>query len=467
MRRTAARRWAALLLVAVLATGLVGLPSTPAHADSIEVVSQAEKADNPAGITFTVRVRAAAGLKSARLVYKVGNPKSDVGGSGDVTVGPGTESDLSFALVTNGSERYIPVGSSFKYHWEFEDNSGSKLSSPDREFVFLDGRYQWRSRTEGTSPPVTVYWYGTNDARATTALDATRASLAYTGDLLQAKVEYPIKVVVYGSEAEGEAAQRPRGRAFDASVQTGGTRVAPDLILVFDPKVDIVRHEVGHVVTTVAGDGPFTSLPSWIDEGTAVWVELEGPSLSLYKGAVALAIQGNATLNLRSMQSATNKPEEVNLFYGQSFSTVDFMIKTYGRDKFAELFRTFKSGVTMDDALKRVYGFDQNGLYNEWRKANNLPAVAFSTPVAGGPAAIEATRPPLGIPTTSSGAPSGASSAPTTAAGAPEGGAKTEAPAGGGVPTAGIAVLGGTIVLALVLGGGAYALLRRKPASTS
>ncbi len=442
-----------------LALSLLATAVEPAHADAIDVVSQAETAKDPTGIVFTARVRASAGLKSAKLIYKVGNPDADVGGSGDVTVAPGVENDLSFSLTTNGAERYIPIGSSFTYHWELEDTTGSKASGPTREFVFLDGRYQWRSKTEGTLPPVTVYWYGTNDSRASIVLDATRASLKDTGDLLQASVPYPIKVIVYGSEKEGEAAQRSRGRSFDANVQTGGTRVAPDLILVFEPQVDIVRHEVGHIVTHVAGDGPFGQLPSWIDEGTAVWAQGEGQTGSGYLLALGLAIQSNKPLNLRSMQGATNKPEEVNLFYGQSFSTVDFLIKTHGREKYAQLFRDFAKGVSMDDALKGVYGFDQNGLYNEWRKSKGLAALTFATPVAGGLPAVEATRPPLGFPTASAGGSQPPVTASTPAPGVE--GAPADVPAG--LPAAGIAVLGGTLAVALALGGGAFMLMRRKP----
>ncbi len=461
--RRAASSLLLFLLLSVL--GLAAVVSPPASADSIEVVSQSERTDNPAGLTFNTRVRAAAGLKSARLIYKVRNPDADVGGSGDATVSPGTELDLSFALTTNGAERYIPVGSTFSYHWEFEDTTGTRLSSPEREFVFLDGRYQWRSRTEGTAPPVTVFWYGANENRAQIALDATRTSLKQTGDLLETTVEYPIKVVVYASESDGEAAQRPRGRAFDASVQTGGTRVAPDLVLVFVPDVDIVRHEVGHIVTHVAGDGPFGSLPSWIDEGTAVWAQ-SSPGGG-YLGALALAIMSNGPLNLRSMQSATNRPEEVNLFYGQSFSTVDHLIKTYGQPKFAELFRTFRAGTSMDDALRKVYGFDQNGLYNEWRKSKNLAELTFATPTAGTAPVTEATRPPLGFPSGSGQSTTspqgGSSSAPAgpAAPGGPDGAAAAARPEGR--PPPGRAVLAGTVLLALILGGGAVMMLRRKP----
>ncbi|MSP22351.1 MAG: hypothetical protein EXR66_04950 [Dehalococcoidia bacterium] len=463
------RRWGrgalGVVLLLVFAGATLTVAPRGALADSIEITNLAEKTPDPTRVTFAARVRAPAGVKSARLIYKVRNPDGDVGGEAEGTVAPGAESDATFTLTTNGgdNQRYIPVGSTFVYHWNIADTTGSKASSAEKEFVFLDGRYQWRSRTEGTDPPVTVYWYGNNEDRATNTLAATRGSLKKVGDLLQTTVPYPIKVVVWASEPDGELAQRSRGRTFDQSVMTGGTRVAPDLVLVFVPDVEFVLHEVGHIVTHVAGDGPFGPLPSWIDEGTAVWAQ-SSPGGG-YTQAVELAVRSNQPLSLRSMQANTNKPAEVNLFYGQSFSTVDYLVKTYGPAKYAELFKVFNAGASMDKALEQVYGFDQNGLYNAWRASKGLPTLTFATPVAGNFPVVEATRAPLGFPTsvagTSSGAPStGGASTPSAGDAAPES-------SGDGLPSAGLAVLGGTVALALVLVCGAVLLLRKRPSTSA
>jgi Peptidase MA superfamily len=454
------------LVLAVVLVGLAAVAPRSAHADSIDVTNLAERAPDPTQVTFTARVRAPAGVKSARLIYKVRNPDGDVGGEGEATVSPGAETDVTFTLTTNGgdNQRYIPVGSTFRYHWDIEDSTGSKVSSAEKDFVFLDGRYQWRTFTEGADPPVTVYWYGNNQDRATNTLAATRASLKKVGELLQTTVPYPVKVVVWASEPDGELAQRSRGGSFDQTVLTGGTRVAPDLILVFVPDVDIVQHEVGHIVTHVAGDGPFGSLPSWIDEGTAVWAQ-SGPGGG-YSQAVELAVRSNQPLNLRSMQANTNRPDEVNLFYGQSFSTVDYLVKTHGAAKYAELFKVFNAGASMDTALQQVYGFDQNGLYNAWRASKGLPAIAFATPVAGNFAVPEATRAPLGFPTSVAGT-SGSAPQPSTggAASTPSAADPVPTASSAGLPAAGLAVLGGTVALALVLAGGAIVILRKRPST--
>ena len=60
---------------------------------------------------------------------------------------------------------------------------------------------------------------------------------------------------------------------FDSQVMTGGQRVAPDVLFVFANDGDVVRHEVAHIVTHVAGDGAFSNIPSWLDEGTAVYAQ--------------------------------------------------------------------------------------------------------------------------------------------------------------------------------------------------
>lgn len=365
---------------------------------------------------------------------------------------PGAEADVSFTLSTRENQRYIPVGSIFKYFWKLTANDGSSISTPEQDYLFLDGRYQWVSRQDGQ---VTVYFYGGNEAAALAALRAAREALDATGTLLEAKVPYPVRLVVYRSEDEGKLAMRQQSATFDAQVLTGGQRVAPDLLLVFQNSPGVVRHEVAHIVTHVAGDGPFSRIPSWLDEGTAVY-EQPDPGAD-YLAGVQFAIQTDRTMTLRSMQSAATRPEQVNIFYGQSWATVKYLIDTYGQPKFAELFRVVYQGARTDDALKQVYGFDQDGLYNEWRQKNGLKPVAVSAPAApSGLPAADATRAPLGVP--GGGTSSGA--APTAeAVGGP---AAAPAPGGGSSAAAGIAVLVAAVLLAGALGGGGFLLLRRR-----
>ena len=458
-----ALRWAlALALALALAAALPG--ASPARAGEIAVDRLATRTEDPRELTFTARVRSAAGLASARLEYSVLNPDGNVGGSGEVEVTGGPEEDLIFTLQTIAPRRYIPVGSEFAYRWRLEDREGTEFITEERRFTFLDGRYNWKMRTAGL---VTVYSYGSSEAAAELALAATASSLRDTEDLLDVTVPYPVKVIVWRSEAEGELAQRPRSGVFDATVITGGQRVAPDLLFVFEPSRIVIRHEAAHIVTKVAGDGPFTTIPSWLDEGTAVYMQTE-PGVE-YTVALAGAIGGDRTLPLRGLASPPGDPGRVDIFYGQSWSVVSHLIDVYGLSAFAELYRTVKAGALIDDALLEVYGFDQDGLYNEWRAENGLPPVEVTGRSATlAPVPSEATVAPLGVPTPR---PAGGSaSAPVaTADDAPSADGVPAEPAAGPPAEAGESVavrpvlilLSATALLVLLLGGGAVALMRR------
>jgi hypothetical protein len=406
------------------------------------------------------------GLAAATVNYRVLNPDGNIGGSVRVEAPPGTEVDLRAELATNDAERYIPVGSEFIYSWEFEEADGTVTSTEEESFVFLDGRYEWQDANE---EDVTVYWYGDNEVNALVALEATHDSIRANEELLQVEMPYPVRVVVWRNSDEGRAAQRPRGGSFEQNVITGGSRVSPDVLHIYDALgafVDVARHEAAHLVTKVAGDGPFTRIPSWLDEGTAVYAQ---NSPGNYEVAVRFAITSDQTLSLRSMVSPTNRPDLVNLFYGQSWSVVRYMIEEWGEEDFAELYRQVKAGSPTDEALETVYGLNQDGLYNQWRESEGLEPLEFAErPTSTSVAAAEGTRAPLGIPSggLTSGGSGGGSSEATPGSGAGEGTSVT-ASDDGGAPVTAIIVLGVTVGVAGLLGGLGFMLLRSKSRPTA
>lgn len=441
-------------------------------AEGIDASNLRVRSADPTGITFSVRVEAPGGLAEAELVYRVLNPKEgDVGGSlVREEFAPGQDFDVSLTLDTRTAQRYIPIGSQFRYHWHFTGTDGSSLVTVEESYLFLDGRYPWVSIGEGD---VTVHYYGTNHDRAERVVQAAAASIEATEDLLQVKVPYPVRVMVWASEADGELAMRSRGIVFDELVRTGGQRVGSDLLFVFEATIDVVRHEAAHIVTAIAGDGPFTRIPSWLDEGTAVYMQ---NSPLNYDDAIAFALAADRTIRLRNMESASNNPDEVNLFYGQSWHVVKYLLEKYGEQRFADLFRAIREGATTDQGLEQVYGFDQDGLYNEWRAANGLPPIEYAPRVEATAAPVaEATRAPLAIPTSIGSSGGSSSEATSTPAPAGESAAPAATPTGDAGPAAAAASEGGggsnttvAIVIALVtlllggsLGGAAFYIARR------
>ena len=443
--------WSGVALVALVgAVALLLMHPGTAHAAPLATNATVESAD-PSAITFKVRITSDADLASATLNYKVLNPDNNVGGTLRAEVS-GRTADASASLQVISNERYIPVGNEITYSWTITDKNGASTTTPEQKMTFLDGRYQWSSKEQGR---VKVFWYGPNEPNADAALKATVESIATNEALLKVSLGYPIRVVLWRNSADAKAAQRPRAATFDQQVTTGGSRVAADVLHIYDPLgnfVDVARHEAAHIVTKVAGDGGVSQIPSWLDEGTAVFAQ---NSPGDYEVAVKQAIATDQVIRLRSMSAPTNNPNLVNVFYGQSWAVVKFMVDRYGKDKFAAVFKSVKDdGAPIDEALQKHLGVDQDGLMNAWRQSVGLKTIDYP-PVPKGTSlgGQQATQVPLGIPKS------------VTSAASTDGGGSGAAETGGvgGVSTTTAGIVGGiALALAAALGFGALQLSRKR-----
>jgi hypothetical protein len=108
-------------------------------------------------------------------------------------------------------------------------------------------------------------------------------------------------------------------------------------------------------------------------------------------------------------------PDKANLSYSVSYSITKFLIETYGQEKMTQLLMALRDAKPIDDALIEVYGFDTDGLEDDWRQAigaaprtvsaqptvqptpTHVPTIV---PVAGVPLAVTPT--PFVVPTSSS-----------------------------------------------------------------
>ena len=58
--------------------------------------------------------------------------------------------------------------------------------------------------------------------------------------------------------------------------------------------------------------------------------------------------------------------DKFRLAYAESVSSVDFMVRHYGRDALAKLIQTYAAGVTDDQALKTALGADMAAFSAAW-----------------------------------------------------------------------------------------------------
>jgi hypothetical protein len=417
--------WRPLLLAGAIAVwGAVWAPAATAQAP-IEVSQQQAENAFPQGVRFRLTATAEGSVQEARLRYRLLPDGVPALIAAEVTPGPRVEVSLELGWP----RLYIPPGTTIEYSWELRDAQGNMVETPVQSFTYTDPRFPFQVEESG---PVRLHWYAGGREQAQRLLQTARETLERLQALLGTQVSFPVQVWAYASPQDMREALPRRSEAYEARVVTAGMKVSSDTVLlaIGSGGLDTLRHELAHIVTAAAGEGPFGDLPAWLDEGTAVYAQ-EDPGG--YRLAFERARRQDALLPLASLGSYPGDASKVDLFYGQSWAFVSYLIETYGEERFARLFATFKRGATVDQALVQVYGMDTYDLENAWRQSLGLPPRPRPQAPANGP-----------VPTVP----------PSTGPVASPGASGTDWGLLGGI-------IGGALATAGLIGLGGYALYRR------
>jgi len=379
------------LALAIGASALLPLAPTSRAQQDINVLSDTTTNNFPAGVTFNITFTAPSAPGEVRLSYEVA---PDGTGATAIATCTGASTISCAYTLTSGRGIFVIPGAEITYHWEIEDAAGDRTSTEDRLYVQEDPRFTFR-QLAGSN--VTVYYQDGLDDAAPGVLRAAVDTLARLGQLEQTTVDFPVKVFLYATAEDMSPAIVPSG---GSGVIVLGEVVYSDTAMVSADAstLDIARHEVAHIVTREATDGPF-GIPGWLNEGISVFAQNQ--PLPGHGAALQAAIRADSVLTMPELNSSSSggSAGTVGIYYGQAGSIVKYLVDTYGEDKFAQLLRTFKEGSRVDAAFQSVYGFDQLGLDNEWRQSVGLaPRPAAPTPTApSGEAAgapTPAPRPP-------------------------------------------------------------------------
>jgi len=392
MRRGALAATAALLVLAAAA----GLP--PRGAASAAVIeSMTVENGYPRTLTFRVTARADVDITDATLSYAIKGRGTLALGKPD-SLERGKTVTAEVVLQVNSGQSYIPVGSEFTYSWEVQTADGQVTRSEERQFLYLPPDRQWQSVANDF---MVVYYHGDRETLARAYLNAGADTYERIGRQLYGitLTTLPVKVILFANEAEMDPARPGTGGRFDAAVTTCGTKVTNDILLMIPvpcgstDRTDTLRHELGHILNDIAGQGALAKLPAWLDEGAAVYAQ---SSPGDYEGAFRAAVRADRLIPFNQMVVPTSNPQLVGVFYGQAYFMVKFLVDREGPGKFAELMRTIKGGVRYDQAIERVYGLTMQQFEDAFRAAYGL--APRSAPTAA-PTAAPTQRPQQAQPT--------------------------------------------------------------------
>jgi hypothetical protein len=317
----------------------------------------------------------------------------------------------------------LPPGAKLWWRWHVADKNGGESLSETKTATWLDNKYDWKTITQGD---INFHWYSGDETFAKDLLNAAQGGLTLLKNDAGLAPESPINLYIYANNNDMKDAI-----LYEPSWTGGQAFPEQNIVILGISQADLdwgrssIVHElthvlVGHLTFSCLGD-----VPTWLNEGLAVYSE--GPLDPQSQVQLDYAIRYNQLLSVRSLSAGFSEvSDKANLSYSQSYSIVKFLIETYDRDKMNALLTTLRDGTNIDDALTNIYGFDVDGLEDAWRwaigagprLASNRPAalatptfVPTIVPVSGAPLAVTPT--PYAVPTSSLGGTSPLSSGPS------------------------------------------------------
>ena len=278
--------------------------------------------------------------------------RTNVEGSKDVSV------TMEWDMRRTGS---VPPGAVVWWRWRLVDDLGQEFRSPRQEVLYNDERFDWRMHT---SDNITFYWYAGGSSFGPRLADSVRHGLANLQ--LGRELTAPVKAFVY------ESAEDLLGAVLFPQAWTGGLAFLSHNILLitvdyeeFDTDISGMIHELAHLLVSELTFNCFGALPTWLEEGLAMYAE--GNLNDYQRRTLEDAIARDDLISLRSLNSSFPADHSgAHLSYAQSWSLVDYLITAHGWPRMQSLLGVFAGGATYEQAIQTVYGMDLDGLQAAW-----------------------------------------------------------------------------------------------------
>ncbi len=346
--------------ISIISTGVAGGVSYDTKmASPIRVVSSSHDVNFPDNVVFKLEAESDSPITEVRLFYSLENRPVQVYGYPDFE--PDKRITAEFSVKTGGSN-YIPTGIEFEYFYQITDSGGNTLETPRFSFAYNDPRYEWQELIRGD---LTVLWHNLPQEDVERVLDDVIGQLDAVRDMFGVTEFVPMKAVIVNGTLEARRAFPFTSSAATRTHLYGGFAFGEyGLFFMQGLSADTMVHEATHLLLNSATESPLARVPSWLNEGLSTYFERSG---SRRAATVSRAERADDLLHLRNMGNQPGRPSEVGVFYAQSWSTVNFMVAAYGREKMGELIGTINDGNRIDDAISKTYGVTVDELEQLWK----------------------------------------------------------------------------------------------------
>ncbi len=390
-------------------------PKVVSAAPGANVTGDQPTLNFPESLTFHASIESSAPVTSVVLEY----------GTDQLTCGsvvakafpqftPGTtvQAEWTWEMKQSGS---LPPGARLWWRWRYTDENGVENVSEKKTVTWLDSAHNWQTLTSNL---IQIHWYSGDRAFAQELLKAAQAGLARLQNDAGLQPDKPIHLYIYANSEDMKNAI-----LYEPSWTGGMAFPEQDIVIIGISPNDLewgrttIAHELTHVLVGHLTFSCLSDVPTWLNEGLAVYSE--GALDPASQAQLDKAIRDDQLLSVRSLSGGFSEvSSRAYLSYSESYSLVKFLIESYGQDQMNALLIALRDGSTVDEALTQVYGFDAEGLERAWRDAIGAPPQAASAqatalpaptvvptyvPFSGAPVVVTLT--PYVIPSSSSAQP--------------------------------------------------------------
>ncbi len=366
-------------------------PPAQAASDPITITTQTSTITFPKSIDFQVSANDSnSPIVQANIVLIVadGNQQQQA-----VTVNaPATSMTLHWNKDMTG-DQFEPVGTPITYYWVFRDQIGNTHVGTRQTFSLIDTRFNWQQLSQNK---LQLHWYNQSDTFGQDMLQEASKDLASISVNLGGKLRHPIDLWIYQNTNDFHSSLPPDTREWVGGIAFPSLSQAS--LVVESLNSDTINRDMPHEMThlvfhQLTEQGIYA--PIWFDEGLAVYNQVyHEPMMTL---SLKQALKSHSLLPLNDL--TFQFPADANkayLAYAQSWNLVDYMYKTFGKQKMAALVQninTPKSNFNQD--LAKALGVDQAHLENQWHLALDQPATLNEAAAKPTPLSVQQPQPLL------------------------------------------------------------------------
>ena len=280
--------------------------------------------------------------------------------------------------IPTGPGSYYPPGTEFDLEIEIVDAEGDiSRTRSNNSIQYLDPSKNWKgAKGNGFS----ILYYGIQTSRVENLITQVNARIPTIKKVVGVNSTPEFKAVVFPSVQEATPSFPPISQTATDQLFFAGF-AQPQYRLFVQGQMNTLTfiHELTHLYVHEAVSSSLTArIPSWLDEGLAVFLETgkSEPSSERLRSSV----RPDELLPLRNMNTIPGRRDDVFIFYPQAGAFVGYLVEEYGADTMARYLAGINNGQSAAENFNEIYGRSIYEIENNWRSNFNATPITIPPP---------------------------------------------------------------------------------------